>query len=306
MEYVFIDNETNGEYTGGIKITKGNITVGQILAITDDAGQPSKFKVQELEDYDANPKQVKTLGAGKDGFIVLRTLDGKKLAKDPSGGFNIGKTKLENSSGNLTKGGLKGSVSFVANGISWSGNSYYSSSTFFVHGNAMALVREPYLLMSWKATTKPDDRQLTITSKGFKESTGELVDAEILLSGSADGDATKTCMMSNKKLSLAGKKSLPFTINITKWQVNGDIATVSGSFTGTLKNYQVLGIKMAGCDDMKISNGSFENVQIKVHNDTYEQQQKQLGKFMQQEGAHIQDKVNQFLQKEVQKSKQSK
>ena len=261
MKYIFIDGEAEGIYTGGIKIESGSISIGDILRPKDEDGIEFVFKVIEIKDYDLE-KQVKTLGAGKEGFFALETLDKKKLIKNPTGSFSFG--ALDNVNKNEEKVNAIG-TNCIMDGYEWKGNNYYKSSTYFPKGNALVKTTKPYLILSFKAAQSPDDRQWTLIHKEAKLGLGLLdkKNYELVLSGSKDGIAENACLVSNWKNGAANTQKTDFYFEITKFEDKGDHIILSAKYSGKIFGLNLFkGLIGASCQDVVIKDGVINNLKV--------------------------------------------
>lgn len=258
MEYVFIDDEHNGIYTGGMHVKSGTIKVGEVIVVNDDEGNTIKLTVLKIHDYTTDEDATQLI-AGRDGFLSLQTLDKKKI-EHISGGFTIG--ALSKSASSSTK---EIATHCNINNVKWNGSNYYKSSSYFPNGNEFIKSKKPSLIISFTADDKPDNRQLTIFSSDFKAGKGIVDDQtfEITITGSDDGNEKNSCILSNWEDGLANTKHTPFYLEFTKWEDNGTHILVSGHFHGKLYNFNPfkgLGVKL--CKDISITNGVFENLKI--------------------------------------------
>lgn len=261
MKYVFIDGEDIGQYTGRIKIESGSISIGDILRPTDEAGVEFVLKVLEIQDYDLDIA-VKTLGPGKEGFIVLQTLDKKKLVKNPQGSFTFGAIKSDHKSDE--KSNSIGTIC-IMDGYEWKGNNYYKSSTYFPKGNPLVKTTKPYLILSFKAAQSPDDRQLTLIHKDANLGVG-LLDKkhyELVLSGSKDGISENACLISNWKDGAANTQKTDFYFEITKFEDLGDHVMLSAKYSGKLFGLNMFkGLIGSSCQDVVIKDGVIHNLKV--------------------------------------------
>jgi hypothetical protein len=147
------------------------------------------------------------------------------------------------------------------NGQAWKGRDIYNGHLYYAKGITGMYGGKPYMMLSFRATTAPDNRQLTISFHGFQGKTGVYAKeaVEVLLSGAASGEAQKTEMQGHK---VPGRPT-DFSIELTEWKATrADEAVISGQLSGTLKG-------VMGSPDVTIENGQFTNVAVKVYNDKY-------------------------------------
>ena len=260
MKYVFIDGEAMGEYTGGIRVEKGIIKVGDTVKPKDEDGVEFSFRIVNIKDYDTN-EEVQTLGANKDGFIVLHTLDKKKLSRYPKGSFYFGTAKpLPQDVPKVEIGTL-----CKVNGLEWKGGNYYNSSVYYPNGNSFMKTTQPYLTISFKSAQKPDDRQITLVHKNAKMGKGVLDknNFEVLLSGSADGVASNSCLVSNWKNGKANTEKTDFYFEITKFEEKGDHVLVSAKYSGKLFGLNMIkGLIGSSCKDVDIQEGAIKDLKV--------------------------------------------
>jgi hypothetical protein len=154
-------------------------------------------------------------------------------------------------------------VDLTANfsGKKWQGKGNDGSHLFYAKGISSMNNGKPFLMLAFKSTVAPDDRQLTFKILDFSGKTGKYQKSsiEVLFSGSADGNT--------KESKLFGCKSpatvTDFVLDITDWQtISVTEALISGVFSGTLK-----GILTDGAE--KVTEGKFSKIKVKVYNDKY-------------------------------------
>jgi hypothetical protein len=256
IEYPFIDGENEGIYSGGIVIKSGVIKVGDIITMYDDGNNTSQMKIKELKDYDATDNEnVNSLSSGKSGFIVLQTLDKKKL---PSikGGFSLGtKPNLEDASNPYAKVNNPIVTTCNLNGKEWKGKSYYKSASYFPNGNTLLKTTKPYVLISIKSGLENDDRLITFSIPDYKGGMGIVnKDAyEFVFSGKENGNE---CILSNWVKGEANTHRAPFHFEFTKWEDKGSYILVSAKYHGKLNALNLLsGLIGKTCDDLVVSEG---------------------------------------------------
>lgn len=261
MKYVFIDSEDIGQYNGGINIKSGKISLGDILSPKDETGMDFPFKVIEIEDYELNTK-VKTLTSGKQGFIILETLDKKKLVKNPTGSLRFGTS--DNLQKNVEKTNTIG-TNCIMDDYVWEGNNYFKSSSYFPKGNHLINSTKPYLILSFKAAQSPDDRQITLIHKDTKIGVGVLdkMNYELVLSGSKDGIHENACLISNWKDGAANTEKTDFYFEIKKFEDKGDHIILSAKYSGKLFGLNLFkGLIGSSCKDVVIKDGTINNLKV--------------------------------------------
>lgn len=157
--------------------------------------------------------------------------------------------------------GLPTEFTGTFNGKEWKGGGYPNSHLYYVQGIKQMYEGKPYLMLAFKAVQGPDNRQLTIAMKDYAGKTGvvDYKNLEILLSGAESGKAEEAAMVGNG----TSDKRIPITIEITKFEKTSDTeALISGKMNGELKG-------MLGSKDVKIENGVFNDVKVKVFPDKY-------------------------------------
>jgi hypothetical protein len=188
-------------------------------------------------------------GLGEDFFIVQK---GGSITTETT---TVPPTALANTSSQTA------ALNAIISGKKWQGKGNDDSHLFYAKGISNMNNGMPFLILAFKSTTAPDDRQLTFKVIDFKGKPGKYQkkDIEVLFSGSADGNT--------KESKLFGCKSpgtvTDFVLEITEWQtVSATEAIISGVFSGTLK-----GIMVDGAE--KVTDGTFSKVKVKVFNDKY-------------------------------------
>ncbi len=260
IKYVFIDDENVGKYSGGIRIDVGIIKVGDILNPTDENGLEYTFKVISLEDNDMNVS-VKSLSAGKDGFVVLQTPDKKKVNQNPTGSLFFGNNKKKSSEMPTSEIG----TTCMIDGVSWNGVNYYKSSSYFPKGNNLVNTTQPYLVISFKSGQNPDDRQFTFIHKDAKVGLGilNIKNFEIVISGSSDGFPDNSCLVSNWKNGVANTQKTDFYFEITRFEDKTDYIILSAKYSGKLYGLNLFkGLAGDSCKDITIKNGEINNLKI--------------------------------------------
>jgi hypothetical protein len=147
------------------------------------------------------------------------------------------------------------------NGREWKGGDIYNGHLYYVKGITRMYGGKPHMLLSFRATMAPDNRQLTISFNNFQGKTGLYAKEalEVLLSGSDTGDAQKSELQGHK---VPGKNT-NFSVELTGWKsTRADEAIISGKLSGTLKG-------VLGSPDVKIENGVFSDVKVKLYNEKY-------------------------------------
>lgn len=261
MKYVFIDGEDKGIYTGGIKIKSGIINVNDVIKVVDDGGNNFELKVLEIQDNDTD-ESAKSLSAGKEGFLVLETIDKKKIDRIV-GGFHMGSNQLNNKA---NENNLKNiATKCKLDGKAWQGVNYFKSSSYFPTGNSLLKTSQPYLIISFKSSVGKDNRQITLINPNFKTGKGILNknSFEIAISGSEDGNPANSCIASNWEGGNANTKHSDFYFEFTKWEDKGSYILCSGIYHGKLYGFNPMkGLTGTLCKDVTITEGSFEDLKV--------------------------------------------
>jgi hypothetical protein len=257
IKYVFVDGENEGKYMGGITMKEGFIKLNQNYLLTDDNGHQKIMTVLEIENYKTNDKSASTLHGGEEGFVVLRTIDGKKW-NELSGAIYFGDKKPESMSVITQPSELTCTIDKAA----WSANIGYKTAQYFPNGNDFFKSKESIFIITFNST-ESDKRNFVIQAKSFKPivANHSKANIEFALMGSPNGDKNNSCIQSNWKNGQANTVHTPFTFYITKWEDMGDHAILSGTFSGTLYGFNMLGIK---CPDVTISDGIIKDVKVEI------------------------------------------
>jgi hypothetical protein len=147
------------------------------------------------------------------------------------------------------------------NGKDWKGVAGAGGQLYYAKGITGMYGGLPYCSLAFSAAEAPDNRQLTISFKNFPGKTGvyNKEKVEVLLSGSATGDAKKAELQGHK----IPAQATDFSITISDWKVTTATEIVaSGTLSGTLKG-------VFDAPDVKIENGAFSNVKIILYSEKY-------------------------------------
>jgi hypothetical protein len=153
------------------------------------------------------------------------------------------------------------SFTCLLNGKEWNGRDIFNGHLYYAKGIAQMYGGKPYMMLSFRATDAPDNRQLNISFMDFQGKPGvySKEKLEVLLSGAASGEAQQSEMQGHK----VPGQATDFTVELTEWkQSKGDEVLVSGKVQGTLKG-------VFGSPAVKIENGTFSNVAVKMFNEKY-------------------------------------
>lgn len=142
------------------------------------------------------------------------------------------------------------------NGKEWKATAVVGGQVFYAKGFAAMYGGSPYLTLTFKAAEAPDNRQLSISFKNFPGKVGVYAKdkIEVLLNGAASGEAQQVETQGHRPL----LQTAGFSVVLTEWKMLGaSEAIVSGKIKGTLKG-------LMGATDIKIENGNFRNVTVKI------------------------------------------
>lgn len=257
---VFVDNADKGEYAVSLAIEQGVLKVGQKI---DAVGNGKKYSFQVIE-IKVDDAAVNEASKSENVFVVLQTTAqadqfdaGFTLIND--GATSIPKTTAANAN-NSAQAGVSG-TNCLFNDTKWTGAVFFNSCLFYAKGLSDMNCNKPYLMLGFKATDSPDNRQLLFTVCGFEAKIGK-IDAEnieVALSGAESGD--------NKLAEIAGYKSgtpgTSFSLEITKYEkIAEDEALISGRYSG------VVGGALSS-KPIKITSGVFTDVSLRVFNTKY-------------------------------------
>jgi hypothetical protein len=155
----------------------------------------------------------------------------------------------------------------MIDGKEWKGSNYFKSSSYFPNGENLLKTKEPYLIISFRSASTPDDRQLTIQMKGIRPKKGILNknDFEFVVSGDANGIPEKACFQSNWKDGKANTAHTDFFLEFTKWDDKGDHIVASAKYSGKLYGLNLFSSLIGkSCSDYMIENGEFQDLHIEV------------------------------------------
>jgi len=156
---------------------------------------------------------------------------------------------------------------FIAqiDGVAWTGNGFANSHLFYKGGVKQLNNGKPSMMLTFKSTQSPDNRQLNVilTTADAKPGVYSGDKIELLLSGSPTGDSKKSELYGHKYPETQGRN---LKVEISSYQENGNgTATISGKISGFLS--RPLG--MAEKAELSIENGVFNNVVVTVYTGKY-------------------------------------
>ena len=147
----------------------------------------------------------------------------------------------------------------TVDGISWSGAGFPNSHLFYAKGMQGAFDGKPFMVLAFRASQPPDNREFTLSIVGWAEMPG-VIDPksfELIFSGAASGKGEESQIYNN-----FGTDAPPLRLEITKWEATGDTATTSGTLSGTLKC-------RSGAPDSVFEHATFTDVRVTVYRDAY-------------------------------------
>jgi hypothetical protein len=262
---------------GNIKILTGVLKKGDKIEIYAETGRKFSATVTKIE----GPEKTETnqVKAGESNFIDLKFTEDPSKGKDylrdgykiyPAGfQVNIAGIKAEAE----TK--LAQSVNFKStlDGKTFRGKVTYKGASYWRKG-VKNFIEKPYLQLQFGCVDSPDTRILTIQIFKPKESTAKYTaaDMEVNFSGTIDGNTANTTIYGF----VNGKANPNFTLEITKWQISGNKATISGKINGELPEVKILG---RSTKINRFENGVFENIEVEIFNEQpdFKEMMKQAG-----------------------------
>jgi hypothetical protein len=149
------------------------------------------------------------------------------------------------------------------NGVEWSGGVFPNSALYYEKGNSVADPSgKPILILAFKAAQGPDNRQLTLRIRDFN-GPGSYSRAEILLSGSENGDPAQALMHGRQDNPDFPEQKTNFTLDVSDWHRPADnMAFITCSFSGKLKG-------LLGAPDVELTGGSFQKVEVMIYTEKY-------------------------------------
>lgn len=259
IKAVYPDKDPAFNFQADVKVESGVIKTGDKIDAVSADGKRFTFVVVKMR----NPfEDIKS--ADKESGTVYLMLNGPKDAV-----FNTNFTfvslgaPIPAGQGNAKS--TDGLFTAQIDGVAWSGNGFTNSHLFYPGGVKQFNNGKPSLMLTFKSTQSPDNRQLNVllTTPDAKPGvyTGDKI--ELLLSGSAVGDSKNAELYGHKYPETQGRN---LKVEITSYQENTNgTATISGKISGFLT--RPLG--MAKKTELSIENGVFNNVVVTVYNGKY-------------------------------------
>jgi hypothetical protein len=270
--YIFV-GDTPNEFTGSIEVLTGVLKKGATIDVYAETGRKFTLVVTKM-DVKEN-KDASEAKAGQNPFVYLHTTDNASGGDDylrekymvyPHGFKPTGAPSTASTSAKAVFAATIDGKTFKA------GNSYKGA---LLYRKGIKNYQErPFLQLSFASIQSPDTRQLLIQVFNPKESAARYgaKDMEINFSGTIDGNKDHTTIYGF----VNGKADTEFTLEITKWQKVSDTkAVISGKVYGDLREVKILGRpKLIN----KFANGSFENVEVEIHNEEADMKRMMQGK----------------------------
>lgn len=258
IKAVYPDKDPAFNFQSDVMVESGTIKTGDKIDAVSADGKRYTFTVVKIR----NPYEEIKSADNNSGTVYLHLKGPKDAMFNTNFSFvNTGGAAPAANSGVKSTDGM-----FTAqiDGAAWSGNGFYNSHLFYKKGVKQVNNGKPVLMLAFKATQAPDDRQLTIviTTGDAKPGVYAGEQIELLMSGSPTGDKKNPEMYGHKYPDYRGSN---LKIEITSYKENGNgTATMSGKISGSLK--RSLGSPK---QEIVITNGSFENVTVTVYTGKY-------------------------------------
>jgi hypothetical protein len=261
---LFLGDDPTVQY-GNIKILTGVLKKGDKIEIYAETGRKFSATVTKIEGPDkTETNQVK---AGERNFIDLKFTEDPSKGKDylrqgykiyPAG-FQVNTTAMKAEANKK----LAESVNFKStlDGKPFRGRVTYKGASYWRKG-IKNYIEKPYIQLQFGCVDEPDTRLITIQIFYPKENVARYTakDMEVNFSGTADGNTANTTIFGF----VNGKSNPNFNLEITKWQLSGNKAIISGKINGELPEVKILG---RSTKVNRFENGVFENVEVEVFND---------------------------------------
>lgn len=259
IKAVYPDKDPTFNFQADVMVESGVIKTGDKIDAVSADGKRFTFVVVKMR----NPfEDIKS--ADKESGTVYLMLNGPKDAV-----FNTNFTfvslgaPIPANQGNAKS--TDGLFTALIDGVAWSGNGFVNSHLFYKGGVKQFNNGKPSLMLTFKSTQSPDNRQLNVilTTSDAKPGvyTGDKI--ELLLSGSSVGDAKDSELYGHKYPETQGRN---LKVEITSYQEHANgTATISGKISGFLT--RPLG--MAKKNELSVENGVFNNVVVTVYTGKY-------------------------------------
>lgn len=262
--YLYL-GEKETEMNGGIEIKSGIIKKNDKIDIYAPSGR--KFTATIVKISGKSNQDLSQIKAGEYGYFDLKFTENPSTGKDyvnkgfkvyPAG-FQVNTTAMKAEADKK----LTASVNFktTLDGKPFRGKVTYKGASLWRKG-IKNYINKPYLQLQFGSVDAPDTRTLTVQIFNPKESTASYTakDMEVNFSGTVDGNSANTTIFGF----VNGKATPNFTLEITKWQVLGNKAIISGKVNGELPEVKILG---RSSKVNRFENGVFENIEVEIFND---------------------------------------
>lgn len=262
--YLYL-GEKETEMNGGIEIKSGIIKKNDKVDIYAPSGR--KFTATITKISGKSNQDLSQIKAGEYGYFDLKFTENPSTGKDyvnkgfkvyPAG-FQVNTTAMKAEADKK----LTASVNFktTLDGKPFRGKVTYKGASLWRKG-IKNYINKPYLQLQFGCVDSPDTRTLTVQIFNPKESTASYTakDMEVNFSGTVDGNSANTTIFGF----VNGKATPNFTLEITKWQVLGNKAIISGKVNGELPEVKILG---RSSKVNRFENGVFENIEVEIFND---------------------------------------
>jgi hypothetical protein len=263
IKAVYPDKDPAFNFQSDVMVESGVIKTGDKIDAVSGDGKRYSFTVVRIR----NPfEDIKS--ADKDAGTVYLMLKGPSDAAFNQNFIFVGQgAPLPANMANAKS--TDGMFTAKIDGVAWSGNGFANSHLFYKKGVKQFNNGKPSLMLTFKSTQSPDNRQLNIlmTTSDAKPGvyTGDQI--ELLLSGSPVGDNQKPEMYGHKYPETQGRN---LKVEITSYKENaGGTATISGKISGYFARPPMGGAIMGPKKEILIENGEFSNVVVKVFTDKY-------------------------------------
>ncbi len=263
--YLYL-GEKDTEMNGGMEIKSGIIKKNDKIDIYAPSGR--KFTATVVKMTGENRQEVNQIKAGEYGYFDLKFTENPSTGKDyVNKGFKVYPAGFQANTTAMkaeADAKLAASVNFktTLDGKPFRGKVTYKGASLWRKGVKNFAYNKPYLQLQFACVDSPDDRLLTLQIFNPKESVAKYgsKDMEINFSGAADGNKNNTTIYGF----VNGKADTDFTLEITKWQVSGNKAIISGKVYGELREVKILGKSIK---KNVFENGIFENIEVEIFND---------------------------------------
>lgn len=258
IKAVYPEKDPAFNFQVDVTVENGSIKTGDKIDAVSADGKRYSFTVVRLrnpfEDIKSADKETGTV------YLMLKgptdaVFNANFSFVNPGAAAPISKSNSKSTDGMFTA---------VIDGAKWSGNGFSNAHLFYKGGVKQLKNGKPTLVLTFKSTQSPDNRQLNIfiftadAKPGIYS--GEQI--EMLLSGSPIGDEKIPEMYGHKYPATQGSN---LKVEITAYKENADgTATISGKISGGLK-----GLLGSPKKELPLVSGLFENVIVQVFTEKY-------------------------------------